>query len=586
MYRTIGHQTDGSEGRNIVEAVDGGYFLTYYTYISGTFIGAIVKLDCSGQVIWEKFFEEAFTALPVEIIPQSDNGCLLLLSVRIIDGTYRNAVLRVDASGNTLWTLRLPMQSAGPTGSMAQHTDGSVYVCGVDSVPTTAHNGTAIAKINSAGQLQWIKHYGDNVDHTPRAITVTPDHRIVVTGVVPIPTFIFTNLFVFAINQNGDFLKRKIFTTTYDDEPLSICADNSGNVAITGYSYFISSEWDMFFLKLDNQLNVLQSKVYDGGSAQGEQSRYISATSDNTFALFGDEGGFNERNPMMLKLDSNGFPIWAKRYTISPQFTNYLFYGSQCRDGGFLMTGDARPVNQFRIAPFIKTDADGNMGCFTSPLVLTVRDEVFTQLDVPLTAYPVNISQDNSSVPYTSLPIPTSNTSVCQSLSPCGTFNWVLDTLCPVPCFLFNENSLLADEWNWTFENGTPASSNSQQPLPVCYTSPGPHTVTLTLSNAAGSVTYTQQIFPEINCPFSIPNIFTPDGDGINDVFHAIGLNEPFRLQIFSRWGLELFSSSLPGKWWDGRSDSGEPVAGGVYFYVITAPVSNRVFKGTVEVVR
>ncbi len=72
------------------------------------------------------------------------------------------------------------------------------------------------------------------------------------------------------------------------------------------------------------------------------------------------------------------------------------------------------------------------------------------------------------------------------------------------------------------------------------------------------------------NCPdYSLPNVFTPNNDGVNDLFTPFpyrGVKE-INIQIFSRWGKELFSTTNPDINWDGRS-GGKPVPDGVYFYV------------------
>lgn len=68
-----------------------------------------------------------------------------------------------------------------------------------------------------------------------------------------------------------------------------------------------------------------------------------------------------------------------------------------------------------------------------------------------------------------------------------------------------------------------------------------------------------------------IPNIFTPNGDGINDYFEISYLgSQSFSIQIFNRWGHLVFESPHPGYAWDGRSNSGEIHPNGVYFYVIS----------------
>ena len=67
-----------------------------------------------------------------------------------------------------------------------------------------------------------------------------------------------------------------------------------------------------------------------------------------------------------------------------------------------------------------------------------------------------------------------------------------------------------------------------------------------------------------------IPNAFTPNNDGINDVFRpTFGVPiQHYRCLIFNRWGQSLTLSSEPSKGWDGNWN-GKPVPSGVFYYVI-----------------
>ncbi len=86
-----------------------------------------------------------------------------------------------------------------------------------------------------------------------------------------------------------------------------------------------------------------------------------------------------------------------------------------------------------------------------------------------------------------------------------------------------------------------------------------------------------------------IPNIFTPNGDGENDLFvvQAPGMNT-FSIDIFDRWGVKLFHSNYSLTSWDGRDLTGISVTSGVYFYVVKATCGNTSYdrNGTVELLR
>ena len=64
------------------------------------------------------------------------------------------------------------------------------------------------------------------------------------------------------------------------------------------------------------------------------------------------------------------------------------------------------------------------------------------------------------------------------------------------------------------------------------------------------SVSNTVEITPPVSV--YIPNAFTPDGDGLNDIFIPVGKGiTEYTLQIFDRWGELIFQSSYFNKGWD-----------------------------------
>ncbi|MBK9175600.1 MAG: gliding motility-associated C-terminal domain-containing protein [Flavobacteriales bacterium] len=69
-----------------------------------------------------------------------------------------------------------------------------------------------------------------------------------------------------------------------------------------------------------------------------------------------------------------------------------------------------------------------------------------------------------------------------------------------------------------------------------------------------------------------IPNVFSPNGDGINDIFLPENIDAAdFRMDIYSRWGTKVFSSASSGKGWNGKLENeGETVPDGTYFVVLT----------------
>ncbi len=111
----------------------------------------------------------------------------------------------------------------------------------------------------------------------------------------------------------------------------------------------------------------------------------------------------------------------------------------------------------------------------------------------------------------------------------------------------------------------------------------GEYPVQLTSSQGCDSLLLLQLSFYQIY----IPNVFSPNGDGINDYFSIFGgieNLETYAFTIYDKWGNQLFA----GTQWDGRR-KGEVVHPGVYTYMLTAAMDDgieRTFTGDVTLVR
>ncbi len=90
----------------------------------------------------------------------------------------------------------------------------------------------------------------------------------------------------------------------------------------------------------------------------------------------------------------------------------------------------------------------------------------------------------------------------------------------------------------------------------------------------------------------TIPNVFTPNGDGINDFLtYTIAEVETFDLQIYNRWGELMFESNNEEQVWDGQNEAGNAAPDGTYFWVLTyistcGEGEQQTVTGTVSVMR
>jgi gliding motility-associated-like protein len=108
---------------------------------------------------------------------------------------------------------------------------------------------------------------------------------------------------------------------------------------------------------------------------------------------------------------------------------------------------------------------------------------------------------------------------------------------------------------------------NSRESLAGCYY--------VTAIDSVGNESDPSNIVCIDNCPIiELPNVFTPNGDGVNDNFIPIKVRHirDVVIKIYNRWGTVVHENETGIVKWDGTFlDSGEPVNEGTYYYVATA---------------
>jgi gliding motility-associated-like protein len=144
--------------------------------------------------------------------------------------------------------------------------------------------------------------------------------------------------------------------------------------------------------------------------------------------------------------------------------------------------------------------------------------------------------------------------------------------------------------------NWTPAKGLSDSAIPNPVAAPAQTTVyTLTVTSKGGCEA-SGEVTVDVYTPLSVPNAFTPNGDGHNDVFYVLAGPQGARiseLNVYDRWGACVFQNKggAPGDphdGWDGTY-KGTPAPAGTYVYIAVITGLNghqQIYKGTVILIR
>jgi len=152
----------------------------------------------------------------------------------------------------------------------------------------------------------------------------------------------------------------------------------------------------------------------------------------------------------------------------------------------------------------------------------------------------------------------------------------------------FASNSIGATNWFWDFGDGS--YSNVENPIHP-YADTGTFCITLLVTNNAGCADTTVgclYIQPEYS--LYIPNTFTVNGDGLNEMWMLYGRGvKKIEVRIFDRWGEELYFFDDLAKGWPGTRQNGQVCKQDVYVFriVATDPQSNdHTILGRVTLIR
>ncbi len=137
------------------------------------------------------------------------------------------------------------------------------------------------------------------------------------------------------------------------------------------------------------------------------------------------------------------------------------------------------------------------------------------------------------------------------------------------PVILFENRSEHSVRWLWNFDDGRTSTNFSPAHE---FANAGKYQVVLTSWNEYNCSDTTMDIINlDPITTLYIPNAFTPNGDGNNDVWSVQGFNENqgFKINIWDRWGQQIFFAESMNFSWDGKTSDNKLAPNGVYVYDI-----------------
>ncbi|MHC1774159.1 MAG: T9SS type A sorting domain-containing protein [Lentimicrobium sp.] len=271
----------------------------------------IVKLDDTGNMEWQKSLGGSIFEYAHEVIQTTDGGFAVVGFSDSGDGditgnhgNYDYWVVKLDGSGEIIWQKALGGSSMDQAFAIRQTTDGGYIIAGAsisDDGDVTHHiasNDCWIVKLDASGNLSWEKSYGGRGSEFPQSIVQTIDGGYVFAGWTESSDGDVTanhgqrDAWVVKLNSIGDLVWQHSFGGSMTETASEIRQLPDGNYIVCGYSFSDDGdlnsnkgEEDFWILKLDFSGNMLWQQSFGGSHA--DQCRAIAQSSDGSYILSG-----------------------------------------------------------------------------------------------------------------------------------------------------------------------------------------------------------------------------------------------------------------------------------------------------------
>lgn len=545
----------------------------------------VARTDSLGNPLWS--FELKPTSGNISQIDELDNGDFIAIGNLYLDFNgdgkgnivnilkSSNFIIRFDKNGKILWQRSFYHNNKEKLSRIQEMPDGNFIANGIVLDSAIGY----ILKIDQHnGNIIWMNQYESSQDLNYNRVTQNTDQSLIFQTENKVyyltadgkfkPGAYKTEL----VSNNKTFTKsqvrdvgpvngNEIYFANIQPDPVLFSFDNTTNKVQWARSYLFGSSEDVSL----GGSRIFNKNIYISGSykaskisdsTSNEQMAYLLKATTDGKALCFDTADIS-LSTVSIPTNINTNYVWKDEGAVSAEFIDIYSNNLEpvraydCTQQ--TCCNDVAITHKTQICDNIAFKLpDGNLA--TKPGFYTTRANTFTGCD---------------SIIYTILS-PEKKIDLSLISDTCLADNKPITFTLPVDSTI---------QYRW--QDG---SSNNN------YTANFPGSYWVTAVSSCNAVIDSVKVHDNCNPDVFIPSAFTPNNDGLNDVFRIPEFNGQHleNFNIYNRYGQLIFHSDIPTKGWDG-SINGTPQQSGTYVYFIQYfDILNKphFLKGTVVLIR
>lgn len=300
----------GNEGFNLVQTSDNGFMLIgeRHKFKSGPSDVYAVKVDESGTLQWSKTYGGADNDYGVAVDQLVDDGYVIGgFSESFGAGIRDMYLLKLDNSGDTLWTRTYGGSTIDAANDMKQTSDGGFILVGYTFSYGAGSSDVYVIRTDSNGDIIWQHTYGGDLNDIGQAVIETQDGGFMLCGETESFGAGNKDVYLTKVSSMGDIEWSRTYGGDNFEAGKSVAQSEDGGYIIAGYTRgFAANGEDFYLIKTDPEGEILWSKIYGGTSDETAQS--VLETKDGGTILTGYTRSFGvgNSNVYLIKTDSEG----------------------------------------------------------------------------------------------------------------------------------------------------------------------------------------------------------------------------------------------------------------------------------------